>query len=59
MQREDLERDHEELEEKVQQNREAVKEEKAAAEAQYDSYWQEMDSLNKKVKESLQLLEST
>ena len=47
------------MEEKALQSQEVIKEEKEAAEAQYDSYRQEMDSLNKKVKESLQFLETT
>ena len=40
-------------------DQENIKEEKEAAEIQYDSYRREMDSLNKKVKESLCLLETT
>ena len=59
MQKEDLERDREELEDRMQQSKEMMKEEKAAAEAQYDSYRQEMDSLNRRVRESLHLLETT
>ena len=47
------------MEERARQSQEVIKEEKEAAEAQYDSYRQEMDSLNKKVKESLHLLETT
>ena len=43
----------------MQQNRAMIKEEKDEAEAQYSSYRKEMDSLNKKVKDSLHLLETT
>ena len=59
MQRDDLEREREEMEENAHRDQENIKEEKEAAEIQYDSYRREMDSLNKKVKESLCLLETT
>ena len=52
-------RERAEMEEKGHQDRDNIKEEKEAAEVQYDSYRQEMDYLNKKVKESLYLLETT
>ena len=59
MQREDLDQEREEFEQRAQQNSKDIKEEKKAAEIQYDSYRREMDSLNQKVRESLHLLETT
>ena len=56
IQRDDLEREREELEAR---ELEAIKIETEAAEVQYQEYRTEMNELNRKVKESLHLLETT
>ena len=59
MQKDDLECEREELEAKEQESREVIKAETAEAESKFMGYQTEMNELNKRVKESLQLLETT
>ena len=59
MQRDDLECEREELEAKEQELKEVIKAGTAEAESKFIGYQTEMNELNKRVKESLQLLETT
>ena len=59
IQRDDLEQEREELEAKEQESKEVLKNEHYIVEARYQEYCTEMNELNCKVKESLQLLETT
>ena len=59
MQKDDLEREREELEAKEQELREVIKTETVEVESRFKGYQTEMNELNKRVKESLQLLETT
>ena len=59
MQRDDLEREREELEAREEQSKEVMKQETEEAESRFLGYQTEMNALNRKVKESLQLLEMT
>ena len=59
IQKDDLEWEWEELEAREQESRDALKNESTAVEIQYQGYRTEMDELNWRVKESLQLLETT
>ena len=59
MQKENLEKKREELEAKEQESREVIKTETAEVESRFKGYQTEMNELNKRVKESLQLLETT
>ena len=59
IQRDDLERKKEEFKAKEQESKEVLKKEHNIAENRYEEYRTEMNELNRKVKESLQLLETT
>ena len=59
MQRDDLESEQEELEAREQESKEVIKMETAEVESKFLGYQTEMNELNKRVKESLQLLETT
>ena len=59
MQKDDLERDREEVEAREQELKEVIKTETAEVESKFLGYQAEMNELNKRVKESLQLLETT
>ena len=59
MHKNDLEREREELETREQESKEVIKTETAEVESKFLGYQMEMNELNKRVKESLQLLETT
>ena len=59
MQRDDLDREQEELEAREQESKEVIKTETAEVESKFQGYQTEMNKLNRRVKESLQLLKTT
>ena len=59
MQKDDLEREKEELEAREEQTKETMKQETEEVQSRFLGYQTEMNELNRRVKESLQLLETT
>ena len=59
MQKDDLERKKEELEAREEQTKETMKQEAEEVQSRFLGYQTEMNELNRRVKESLQLLETT
>ena len=59
MQRDDLECEKEELEAREEQTKETMKQETEEVQSRFLGYQTEMNELNRRVKESLQLLETT
>ena len=59
MQRDDLERKKEELEAREEQTKETMKQETEEVQSRFLGYQTEMNELNRRLKESLQLLETT
>ena len=59
MQRDDLEREKEELEAREEQSKETMKQGTEDLQSRFLGYQTEMNELNRRVKESLQLLETT
>ena len=59
MQRDDLEHEKEELEAREEQSKETMKQETEEVQSRFLGYQMEMNELNRRVKDSLQLLETT